>query len=168
MKKLANVPRDQTTDIASPAYQELVVELIERVKKGQLAAFRAVNKELIDLYWDLGRLIVERQKLHGWGKSVVEFLSKDLRKAFPRMDGLSARNLWRMRIFNLEYSEFLPPLVAEIGWTHNYIILEKCKDPNERLFYMHQTKNYGWTKNVLIHQIDNQSFEKIVIKILQN
>ena len=168
MKKLANIPTEQTTDIASSAYQELVVELIERVKKGQLAAFRAVNKELIDLYWDLGRLIVERQKLHGWGKSVVEFLSKDLRKAFPRMNGFSTTNLWRVRAFYIVYkeypsSEFLPPLVGEIGWTHNYIILEKCKDPNERLFYMHQTKNYGWTKNVLIHQIDNQSFEKTVI-----
>jgi predicted nuclease of restriction endonuclease-like (RecB) superfamily len=165
MKKLANIPSEQTTDIASPAYQELVVELIERVKQGQLAAFRAVNKELIDLYWDLGRLIVERQKQHGWGKSVVEFLSKDLRKAFPRMNGLSASNLWRMRAFYVTYtsSEILAPLVREIGWTHNFIIFEKCKDANERLFYICQTKNYGWTKNVLIHQIENQSFEKTVI-----
>ena len=162
---MANIPSEQTTDVASPAYQELVVELIERVKQGQLAAFRAVNKELIDLYWDLGRLIVERQKQHSWGKSVVEFLSKDLRKAFPRMNGLSASNLWRMRAFYVTYtsSEILAPLVREIGWTHNFIIFEKCKDANERLFYICQTKNYGWTKNVLIHQIENQGFEKTVI-----
>jgi predicted nuclease of restriction endonuclease-like (RecB) superfamily len=100
---------------------------------------------------------VERQQLYGWGKSVVELLSKDLRKAFPRMDGFSARNLWRMRIFYMEYAEFLPPTVAEIGWTHNYIILEKCKDPNERLFYIHQTRNYGWTKNVLSQQNFDQT-----------
>jgi predicted nuclease of restriction endonuclease-like (RecB) superfamily len=81
------------------------------------------------------------------------------------MSGLSAANLWRMRAFFQAYgpSEILAPLAREIGWTHNYIIFEKCKDPNERLFYMHQTRRFGWTKNVLIHQIENHSFEKTVI-----
>jgi predicted nuclease of restriction endonuclease-like (RecB) superfamily len=79
------------------------------------------------------------------------------------LDGLSSRNLWRMRLFYLAYVEILPPAVAEIGWTHNYIILEKCKDPNERLFYIYQTRNNGWTKNVLIHQIENQTYEKTLI-----
>ena len=70
-----------------------------------------------------------------------------------------------MRAFYLNYvdSEILAPTAREIGWTHNYIIFEKCKDPNERLFYIHQTKNNGWSKNVLIHQIDNQSYQKTLI-----
>ena len=153
------------TEVTSPAYQQLVADATHRVRTGQLAAFRAVNKELIELYWDLGKMILERQQQHSWGKSVVELLSKDLQKEFPNVEGLSERNLWRMRTFHVSYkdSQFLPPLVAEIGWTHNYIILEKCKDPNERLFYIHQTKNLGWTKNVLVHQIENQSFQKTVL-----
>lgn len=108
-------------------------------------------------------MILERQEENGWGNSVVEMLAKDLQKTFPKMEGLSSRNLWRMRIFYLAYFEFLPLAVAEIGWTHNYLIIEKCKDPNERLFYIHQTKRYGWTKNVLIHQIENQSFQKTIL-----
>ena len=150
---------------SSPAYQQLVADATDRVHSGQLAAFRAVNKELIQLYWDLGKMISERQQQHGWGNSVVELLAKDLRKNFPRITGLSTANLWRMRAFYLAYhdSEFLAPLAREIGWTHNYIIFEKCKDPNERLFYIHMTKRFGWTKNVLIHQIENQSFEKTVL-----
>jgi predicted nuclease of restriction endonuclease-like (RecB) superfamily len=155
----------QGMSINTTAYQQFVTDASQRVRSGQLAAFKAVNKELIELYWDLGKMILERQQQHGWGKSIVESLSKDLQKEFPNMDGFSARNLWRMRTLFVTYEEnqFLPPAVAEIGWTHNYIILEKCKDPNERLFYIHQTKNNGWTKNVLIHQIENQSFQKTVL-----
>jgi len=167
---------------ASPAYQQLVADATARVQTGQLAAFRAVNKELIQLYWDLGKMIAERQQANGWGNSVVELLALDLQKAFPSSSGFSKTNVWRMRAFYLAYrqtailppavgelppdqnaGELLPPAVAEIGWTHNYLILEKCKDPNERLFYIHQTRRFGWTKNVLIHQIENQSFEKTVI-----
>ena len=162
---LPNVLREEKTD-NTPAYQQLVADAILRVHSGQLAAFRAVNRELIELYWDLGKLILERQEQHGWGKSVVELLSKDLQKQFPALDGLSARNLWRMRTFYASYYDdklILPPAVAEIGWSHNYVILEKCKDPNERFFYVHQTKNYGWTKNVLIHQIENQSYQKAIL-----
>jgi predicted nuclease of restriction endonuclease-like (RecB) superfamily len=154
---------EETAQPTSPAYQALIADMTARVHLGQLAAFRAVNKELIDMYWDLGKMIVERQQQYAWGKSVVEMVAKDLRNTFPRMEGLSVRNLWRMRTFYLVYPEFLPPPVAEIGWSHNYAILEKCKDPNERLFYMHQTKNHGWTKNVLIHQIENQSYQKTLI-----
>ncbi len=165
MRITENAQTVQPTNPTSDAYLQLVTEATERVKMGQLAAFRAVNKELIQLYWDLGKMISERQQIYGWGSSVVEMLSKDLRKIFPKIDGFSSANLWRMRAFYLAYytSEILAPLVREIGWTQNFIIFEKCKDPNQRLFYIHQTRRWGWTKNVLIHQIDNQSFEKTVI-----
>ena len=149
----------------SPAYQQLVKDVTTRIKHGQLNAFRAVNKELIGLYWDLGKLIVNRQKEYRWGNSVVEMLAKDLQKAFPGISGFSKTNLWRIRAFYIAYgqNEFLPPAVGEIGWSHNYVIIEKCKDPNERLFYIHQTKRFGWTKNVLIHQIESQRYEKTIL-----
>ncbi|MBI1223835.1 MAG: DUF1016 family protein [Bacteroidetes bacterium] len=167
----------QDEQINTIAYHQLVADAKERVQSGQLAVWRAVNKELITLYWDLGKLIVERQQEHGWGNSVVEMLAKDLQAAFPRMSGFSKTNLWRIRAFYQAYShpQILPPTVgefkssempppwAEIGWSHNYVIIEKCKDPQERLFYIHLTKRYSWTKNVLIHQIENQTFEKTVI-----
>jgi predicted nuclease of restriction endonuclease-like (RecB) superfamily len=155
----------QTTPSTSPAYRQLVADATERVRSGQLSAFRAVNKELLQVYWDLGKMISERQQANGWGDAVVEMLAKDLQKAFPGISGFSKTNLWRMRAFYLAYQhqEFLPPLVGEIGWSHNYVILEKCKDPNERLFYLHMTRRFGWTKNVLIHQIENQTFEKTVV-----
>ena len=150
MAKKLNKLTGQIAQATSPAYRQLVADATERVQSGQLAAFRAVNKELIQLYWDLGKMILERQQANGWGDSVVEMLAKDLRKLFPRMRGLSAANLWRMRAFFLFYgsSEILALLVREIGWSHNVIIFEKCKDPNERLFYIHQTRRFGWTKNV--------------------
>jgi predicted nuclease of restriction endonuclease-like (RecB) superfamily len=163
MANTKKIHKEQAVNPTSPAYQQLVEDVTTRVRSGQLAGYRAVNKELIQLYWDLGKMIIERQEQYAWGKSVVEMLSKDLQKTFLRMEGFSSRNLWRMRMFYLEYFEILPPPVAEISWTHNYIIIEKCKDPNERLFYIHQTKNFGWTKNVLIHQIENQTFEKTII-----
>ena len=161
-----NSLQQQNIQPDAPGYQQFLSEILRRVKQGQLAAFRAVNKERIQLYWDLGEMIVERQQEYAWGKSVVEMLSKDLRNAFPRTGGFSAANLWRMRAFYLAYfsSEILAPAVREIGWSHNLAILEKCKDPNERLFYIHQTRRFGWTKNVLIHQIENQSYKGFLIK----
>ena len=90
-----NLLKEQKTD-NTPEYQQLVADATSRVRSGQLAAFRAVNRELIELYWDLGKLILERQEQYGWGKSVVELLSKDLQKTFPAITGMSAGNLWRI------------------------------------------------------------------------
>ena len=136
-----------------------------RILSAQYAALRAVNKELVGLYWDIGRLIVERQKVEGWGKGVVEQLSADLRVAFPGVGGFSVQNLWYMRQFYQEYSATpkLQPLVGEIGWAHNLLILSRCKDAQAREFYLRMTRKFGWSKNVLAHQIDNQSFEKSLL-----
>jgi predicted nuclease of restriction endonuclease-like (RecB) superfamily len=146
-------------------YPELLLEIKQRIRSAQYEALRAVNKELIALYWDIGRMIVERQQEASWGKSVVENLAKDLQAEFPGIQGFSARNIWKMRDFYLTYrsNEKLPPLVAEIGWTHNLIILEKCKDDLQREFYIRMTRKFGWTKNVLAHQIENQSYEKTLL-----
>ncbi len=143
-------------------YQKLLGEIKERIRSAQYEALRAVNKELVALYWDMGRIIAARQKVKSWGKSIVEKLATDLRQEYPGIHGFSARNIWYMRDFYLAYSknEKLQPLVAEIAWTHNLIILNQCKDDLEREFYIRMAKKMGWTKAVLIHQIENQSYEK--------
>ena len=157
MKKTTpNLPED---------YARLLSDVKERVREAQYAALKAVNKELVGLYWDIGRMIAERQKVEGWGKSVVEQLAKDLRAEFPGVRGYSAQNLWYMRQFFLEYHEDvkLQPLVGEISWAKNLVIMGRCKDPLEREFYIRMTRKFGWTKNVLIHQIENQSYEKSLL-----
>ena len=149
----------------SPDYAHLLSEVKERVRSAQYAALKAVNAELVGLYWDIGRMIVERQGVEGWGKSVVERLSADLRQEFPGVGGFSVQNLWYMRQFYSEYqgNERLQPLVGEIAWAHNLAIMSKCKDPLEREFYIRMTRKFGWSKHVLIHQIDNQSYEKSLL-----
>ena len=146
-------------------YAGLLALVKERVRSAQYAALKAVNTELVGLYWDIGRMIVERQDVEGWGKAVVEQLAADLRTEFPGVGGFSASNLWRMKAFFEAYNglEKLAPLVREIGWSHNLAILERCKDPLEREFYLRMTRKFGWSKNVLIHQIDNQSYEKSLL-----
>lgn len=150
---------------AAQDYPALLAEVKARVQSAQYAALRAVNKELVGLYWDIGRLIVERQQSAGWGKAVVARLAADLQEAFPGTGGFSASNLWRMKSFFETYSgaEKVAPLVREIGWSHNLLILERCKDAQEREFYLRMTRKFGWSKNVLAHQIDNQSYEKSLL-----
>ena len=111
-------------------YSGLLSEIKERIRSAQYTAFKAVNRELVGLYWDIGRMIVERQAAEGWGNSVVEQLA---------------------------------PLVREITWSHNLAILERCKDPLEREFYIRMTRRFGWSRNVLVHQIENQSYEKSLL-----
>jgi predicted nuclease of restriction endonuclease-like (RecB) superfamily len=146
-------------------YNQLLADVKERIRSAQYAALKAVNTELVGLYWDLGRMIVERQVGETWGKSVVEKLSADLQREFPAVGGFSASNLWRMKAFFELYreDEKLAPLVREIAWAHNLAIMSKCKDPLEREFYLRMTRKFGWSKNVLIHQIDNQSYEKSLL-----
>ncbi|AFW97303.1 putative nuclease (plasmid) [Anabaena sp. 90] len=149
----------------SDNYRHLLMEVQQRIRAAQYDALKAVNREMINLYWDIGKMIVTRQQNVNWGKSVVEQLAKDLQAEFPGISGFSTRNIWRMRDFYLTYhsQKILPPLVAEIGWTHNVVILEKCKDDLEREFYIKMTRKFGWTKNVLIHQIENQTYQKTLL-----
>lgn len=109
-------------------YGALLTELKARIHAAQYAALRAVNKELLALYWDIGKLIEERQETEGWGKAVVERLSADLRAEFGQKSGFSVQNLWYMR-----------------------------------KFYLRATARFGWTRRVLEHQIDNQTYEKYLL-----
>jgi|LGVE01.1.fsa_nt_gb predicted nuclease of restriction endonuclease-like (RecB) superfamily len=126
------------SEIVQDIYQSFLNDIKETILSAQYEALKAVNKELIALYWDLGSMIVERQEEEGWGKSVVEMLSEDLQKEFSGIKGFSAANLWRMRNFYLTYreNEKLAPLVRENSWTKNIVIMEKCKDDFEREFYI--------------------------------
>lgn len=127
---------------SSPDYSQLLAEVKERIRSAQYAALKAVNTELVGLYWDLGRMIVERQAGETWGKAVVQKLSDDLRQEFPGVGGFSSSNLWRMKAFFEQYRdhEKLAPLVREIGWSHNLAIMERCSDPLEREFYLRMTR----------------------------
>ena len=146
-------------------YAALLAEVKERVYSAQYEALKAVNRELVALYWDIGKLIAGRQEREGWGRSVVEQLADDLQNEFPGVRGFSVQNLWYMRQFYLEYreDEKLQPLVGEISWSKNLIIMARSKDPLEREFYIRMTRKFGWSKNVLIHQIENQSYEKTLL-----
>ena len=148
--------------IGGSEYGRLLTDIKDRVRAAQYEALRAVNKELVALYWDIGRLIVERQGEQKWGKAIVENLAADLQLEFPGLLGFSAQNLWYMRQFYLEYQgqERLQPLVGEISWAKHLVVMAKCKDLLEREFYIRMTRKFGWSKNVLIHQIENQSYEK--------
>jgi len=155
-------------------YGSFIKEIKELIYRRQYEALKKVSTELIQLYWEIGEEIDRQQREQGWGKSVVEVLSKELQKEFPGIQGFSARNIWRMRNFYLEYSQMvnlppstteiqkpnLPPLVADVGWSHNCVIIEKCKDPLQREFYIKMTKRFGWTKDVLVNNIENLAFEK--------
>jgi predicted nuclease of restriction endonuclease-like (RecB) superfamily len=120
--------------------------------------------QLINLYWEIGMSIAEKQS-ESWGKAIVPTLSKELQNEFPGIGGFSTTNLWLMAQFYTEYHsvEFLQPLVGEISWTKQTLILTKCKNNQERQFYILSTKKFGWTKNVLIHQIENKTFEKYLL-----
>jgi len=146
-------------------YKVLLGEIKERIRSAQYEALKAVNKELVSLYWDIGRIITERQKGETWGKSIVEKLAKDLQTEFPGIKGFSVRNIWYMRNFYLSYSanKKLQPLVAEISWSNNMVIMSKCKDDLEREFYIKMAKRFGWSKNVLIDMIENQTYEKTLL-----
>ena len=147
------------------AYKSFVEEIKEKVNQAQYEALKKVNKELIKLYWEIGEAIISKQEQNGWGQSIVENLSKDLQKEFPGVKGFSSDNLWRMKKFVLKYSKNtkLAPLVQEIGWSHNIVVMEKCKDDLEREFYIKMTKKYGWSKSVLIHQVEGKSYERFLL-----
>lgn len=155
----------QEKELMTEDHKKFIGEIKEKIRSSQYEALKAVNTVLIDLYWGIGQEIYNQQQEKGWGKSIVEVLSNELQKEFSGIQGFSARNLWRMRNFYIEYkdNEILTPLVAEISWSKNIVIMEKCKDPLEREFYIKMTKKYGWKKDVLINHIENKDYEKYLL-----
>jgi len=161
--------------IKSIEYISFFQEIKDRIHKAQVKASLAVNKELIILYWDIGRRIVFQQQNEGWGSGVIERLAKDIRKSFPNLKGFSLSNLRRMKAFFLSYSnslikhaqvvrelekQGLPQLVAEIPWGHNIILIEKVKNISERFWYIQKTIESGWSRNVLVHPIESGLYHR--------
>jgi predicted nuclease of restriction endonuclease-like (RecB) superfamily len=144
-----------------PAFFTFVEEVKQLIKVAQYRALQTVNQEQMALYWEIGRMIVERQQKYSWGKGVVEHLAAELQAVFPDTKGYSAQNLWYMRQFFVEYSqsEILQPLVGEISWSKHLIVMAKCKDENQRFFYLKMASRHAWSKAMLINAIDGQTWE---------
>ncbi|MBB4276402.1 PDDEXK nuclease domain-containing protein [Rhizobium mongolense] len=136
-------------------YASLLAELKERIRTARLQASVAINRELILLYWSIGREILARQTAEGWGARVIDRLAADLRRDFPDMTGLSPRNLKYMRAFAESFpkEEIVQQVVAQLPWGHNVKLVEALKDPAERLWYARQAFEHGWSRNVLAHHI---------------
>src|ERR1700730_683572 len=143
-------------------YQILLRELKERIRTARLQAASAVNQELILLYWGIGREIMERQAREGWGSRVIDRLSADFRRDFPDMTGLSARNLKYMRALAETHPDraFVQQVVARLPWGHVVRLMENVKDATRREWYARQSIEHGWSRNVLIHQIESNLYER--------
>jgi len=163
MAKKASPKTVETLD-----YPVFLAGLKERILQARTTAARAVNRELVLLYWDIGRSIVEKQQTAGWGDSVVERLAADLRAEFPDMRGFSVVNLWRMKQLYLSHtapgflSQAVRELVASIPWGHHANVLAKLTDPAARLYYLRATAQLGWSRNVLLNQIKAGAYERAV------
>lgn len=146
----------------SEEYASLLHGLKRRIRAARLGAALSVNRELVMLYWSIGRDILTRQKQQGWGSKVIDRLAADLRKAFPEMTGFSPRNLKYMRTFAEAWPEeqFVQQAAAQIPWFHNCVLLDHVKRPQEREWYIHQTIEYGWSRNVLVHQIESGLYRR--------
>lgn len=146
-------------------YIDFVNQIKQKILSSQYEALKAVNKELIALYWEIGKGIVQKQEEFGWGKSIVKNLSDALQREFVGTKGFSERNLWNMRNYYIEYkdNQKLQTLSAEIGWSHNVAIFQKCKEKLEREFYILSSIKFGWSYRVLDNHIDNKSYEKYLL-----
>ena len=155
-----NLPLEQGSLLPS-GYAALLSDLKESIQAAQVKAGLAVNRELVLLYWSIGREILNRQQGEGWGTKVIDRLSRDLRAAFPEMKGFSSRNLKYMRAFAatwLDEAVVQGPL-AQLTWYHNIAILEKAF-PAQREWYIQKTIEQGWSRNVLVLQIESRLFER--------
>src|SRR6266487_5937465 len=143
-------------------YDEFLRGLKERIRTAQVRAALAVNRELVLLYWRSGQDILERQRQSGWGSKVIDRLAADLRSAFPEMSGFSPRNLKYMRAFAEAWpdDDFVQQVAAQLPWFHNCTILDKLKNLAERIWYAQQTIENGWSRNILIHQIESDLFRR--------
>jgi len=143
-------------------YAAWLAELKTRIHTAQQRAALAVNRELVLLYWQIGRDILERQAKQGWGAKVIERLAHDLRTAFPDMKGFSRANLMYMRAFAEAWldAEIVQQAVGQLPWGHNLVLLTKLKDPATRLAYAQRAIQHGWSRNVLNIHIETRLLER--------
>lgn len=151
-----------TSEIAPEGYGALLADLKERIRSAQVRATLAVNRELVLLYWQIGREILARQEQEGWGAKTIARLAEDLKLEFPDMKGFSTRNLKYMRAFAKAWPDepIVQQLAAQIPWFHNCVLLDKIKQPEERVWYVRQAIAHGWSRAVLEHQIETQLYQR--------
>jgi predicted nuclease of restriction endonuclease-like (RecB) superfamily len=143
-------------------YEAVLGEIKSRIRTERLKAVLAANSAMVLLYWDIGRLILDRQQREGWGTKVIDRLSVDLRESFPDMTGLSPRNLKYMRAFAAAWADpaIVQEALAQIPWYHHIALLERCGTPQERLWYARQSAEHGWSHNILKLQIEAHAHER--------
>lgn len=143
-------------------YAALLADLRARIGAAQIRAAVAVNTELVTLYWQVGHALNERVRQAGWGAKVLDQLSRDLKLAFPELGGFSPRNLRYMRQFAGAWPapEFWQQVVARLSWSHHVVLLEKLDTPEHRLWYARAALEHGWSRNILVHQIETRLLER--------
>ncbi|MEK7656437.1 MAG: PDDEXK nuclease domain-containing protein, partial [Elusimicrobiota bacterium] len=143
-------------------YSEMLSALKERIGHERQRVVFAANTAMIVLYWDIGRAILERQDLKGWGSKVIDRLSHDLREAYPDMKGFSPRNLKYMRAFAAAWPDIaiVQRVVAQLPWRQNIALLEHLDDEKTRLWYAQETLRNGWSQPILTLQIEGRAHER--------
>ncbi|MET4105920.1 PDDEXK nuclease domain-containing protein [Hymenobacter sp. UYP22] len=143
-------------------YPDFLSRLKTQIRETQVRAALAVNAELVQLYWRIGRGILQQQQQQGWGARIIDQLAQDLRQAFPDLKGFSPRNLKYMRAFAEAWpdAEFVQQVVAQIPWGHNVRLLDYVNDATEREWYVRQTIANGWSRNVLAAQVESGLYQR--------
>ncbi len=143
-------------------YGATLKAITQRVQRERARAVLAVNSAMVLLYWDIGRLILERQTLEGWGAKVIDRLARDLRKSFPAMQGFSSRNLLFMRNFAEEFADsvIVKQLVSQIPWGHLIRLMQRVKDPDAREWYIREIVRQGWSRSVLENQLLGNTYQR--------
>ena len=153
-------------NITNEAYKTWLTDLKNRFRQVQLKAVVKVNSELLNFYWMLGHEIVEKQKSTNWGEKFLDQLSKDLMAEFLEIKGFSRRNLFYIKKWYLFFSsseqivQQAVALITQIPWGHNVVIISKCKSVQEAIFYVQNTIVQNWSRNVLLHQIEADLYER--------
>lgn len=171
-KEEVSMSKKETEFIVTTEYEAWMNDIKKKIRKSQIKAATKVNYELLNLYWELGRNIVQKQENAKWGDAFLAEMSKDLQKAFPGAKGFSRENLKHMRHWYRFYTynqiglqpvtqfENIEKMIKSIPWGHNQRIMYKCKDINEAIFYVQKTIDNNWSRNVLEHQIDSGLYER--------
>jgi predicted nuclease of restriction endonuclease-like (RecB) superfamily len=147
---------------ADKSYHELLLELKTKIRTAQVRAMVTVNRQLVLLYWEIGQSILARQRQANWGDKILKQLAVDLKTEFPNMEGFSMTNLKYMRQFARSYTQFpigQAPL-DQLSWYHNITLLQKCPEESQRFWYAAAALEYGWSRDVLVHQIETRLFER--------
>lgn len=157
-------------EISKNAYEPLLKEIVGKIEIARINANRAINYSAVQLNYDIGGLILKKQEEKGWGKAVVEKLSKDLKKILGGIDGFSTQNLWLMRQFYLAYEKHpeLLELAKKIPWGQNMLIIQKEKDYNARKYYLEATDKMAWSRSALLLQIKSDAYQHHKLNPKQN